>query len=75
MMIPGTWEPRRRSGAVVEPLTSASKQPAESRVANGSGADTQRTELPSWLKASIFTATLVVAMWLAMAVFYEGATR
>ncbi len=72
MMIPGAWEPRPRSGAVVEPLTSASKQPTESRVGNGSGADTQRTELRSWLKVSIFTATLLAAMWLAMAVFFEG---
>ena len=69
MMIPGTWEPRRRSGAadaVVEPLASAPKPAADSPGGNGPGADTQRAEPPGWLRVSIFGATLLAAMWLAM---------
>ena len=87
MMIPGAWEPRPQSVAVVEPLAPASKPPAESRGGRGpalsetliqderrvegSGLDTPHAELPGWLKVSIFAATLLVAMWLAMAVFFD----
>jgi hypothetical protein len=69
MMIPGAWEPRPRSRAVVEPVASAPGRPAESPGGNGSGRDTQRAELPGWLKASIFAATLLAATLLVMAVF------
>ena len=75
MMIPGAWEPRRRFGALVdaveigEPPVSAPAQPAASRGGNGSGPETPRPELPAWLKVSIFAATLLSAMWLAMAAF------
>jgi len=77
MMIPGEWEPRRRSGAatvgpVVEPLTSAPPLEA-SRGDNGPAPDTERRELPVWLKVSIFAATLLGTMWLSMAVFVERA--
>jgi len=70
-MIPGAWEPRPRSGAVVEPLTSVPRRPADSPGGNRSGRDTLRAELPSWLKVSIFAATLLAVMWLAMAMFFE----
>jgi hypothetical protein len=69
MMIPGAWEPRPRSGAVVEPLASAPRRPADSTGGNESGRDTQRAELPSWLKVSIFAATLLAATLLVMTVF------
>jgi hypothetical protein len=76
-MIPGAWEPRPRSGAVVAPLTSAPTRPADSRGGNRpgpglSGVDgpaTQRAELPGWMKVSIFAATLLAATWLVMAMF------
>jgi hypothetical protein len=67
MMIPGAWEARRRSASpvdvvdvvrvarVLEPVTSAP----------------QRAELSGWLKVSIFVGTLLTAMWLAMAVFFD----
>ena len=71
MMIPGAWEPRPQSVAVVAPLAPAPKPPADSRGGHPSGPDSQRAELPSWLKVSIFAATLLVAMWLAMAVFFD----
>lgn len=69
MMIPGTWEPRRRSGAAdaaVEPLTSGPRPAADSPGGNGPESDTRRAEPPGWLKASVFGATLLAAMWLAM---------
>jgi hypothetical protein len=69
MMIPGAWEPRPRSGAVVAPLASAPRPPADSTGGNGSGRDTERVELPSWLKVSIFAATLLAATLLVMTVF------
>jgi hypothetical protein len=68
MMIPGEWEARRRPGApvsvvnvvgVVDPATSGPK------------AETERHELPGWIKVSIFAGTLLVAMWLAMTVFFD----
>ena len=36
----------------------ADTRPADGRGGNGSEADTERPELPSWLKVSIFAATL-----------------
>jgi hypothetical protein len=77
MMIPGAWEARRQSGSavdVVEPVTSAPKQPAASRDGNEAvfpGPDTERPELPGWLNVSIFAGTLLIAMWLAMMVFFD----
>jgi hypothetical protein len=73
MMIPGAWEPRRRSGAVVEPPASAPRPPADGRGGSGQEPQTQRAELPTWLRVSIFTAMLVAAMWLVMTVFFERA--
>jgi hypothetical protein len=70
MMIPGAWEPRPRSIAVAEPPAAAPERAADSRD-GGSAADTQRAELPGWLKVSIFSATLLVATWLAMAMFVD----
>jgi hypothetical protein len=67
-MIPGAWEPRPRSIAVAEPLAVTPARPADSP-GSGSAVDTQRAELPGWLKVSIFSATLLVATWLAMAMF------
>lgn len=82
MMIPGGWEPRPRLPPkpgtpadpvnAVAPLPQAPRQSAESRDGNGPGPETQRPELPIWLKTSIFTATLLAAMWLAMAVWLKG---
>jgi hypothetical protein len=72
-MIPGAWEPGRRSHSVAEPATAAPKQRADSRGGNGSRPDTQRPELPGWLNVSIFAATLLAATWLVM--FFEAMTR
>jgi hypothetical protein len=70
MMIPGAWEPRPRSGAVVvESFASAPRRSADRPASSGSGRDTQRAELPSWLKVSIFAATLLAATLLVMTVF------
>jgi hypothetical protein len=69
MMIPGAWEPRPRSGAVVESLASAPRRSADRPASSESGRDTQRAELPSWLKVSIFAATLLAATLLVMTVF------
>jgi len=69
MMIPGAWEPRPRSGAVVEPLPPAPRRPADITGGSASARDTQRAELPSWLKVSIFAATLLAATLLVMTVF------
>jgi hypothetical protein len=69
MMIPGAFEPRPRSGAVVEPLPPAPRRPADITGGSGSGRDTQHAELPSWLKVSIFAATLLAATLLVMTVF------
>ncbi len=73
MMIPGGWEPGRRSNSVEEPVTAAPRQLADSRGGNGSRPETQRRELPDWLKVSIFAATLLAATWLVM--FFETMTR
>lgn len=73
MMIPGAWEARPRSGAsvsVVEPLTSTPGQPATVRGGTEAGPETERPELPAWLKVSIFAGTLLVATWLAMTAFF-----
>ena len=74
MMIPGALEPRRSVTAVnvvgaVGAVDVVDTRPADGRGGNGSELDTERPELPSWLKVSIFAATLLAAMWLSMAVF------
>jgi hypothetical protein len=80
MMIPGAWEPRGRSGApgsVVNVVEGVDPLPAASRAGNQTvfpGPDTQRSELPGWLKVSIFAATLLTVMWLAMTVFFVRVT-
>jgi hypothetical protein len=71
MMIPGAWEPRPRTAAVVEPLGSVPQPPADNRSGTGLEPETPRAELPGWLKVSIFAGTLLVAMWLAMALFFH----
>ncbi len=73
MMIPGAWEARRRPGGpvnVVEPLTSTPAQLATGRGGNEAGPETERPELPAWVRVSIFAATLLVAMWIAMTAFF-----
>jgi hypothetical protein len=76
MMIPGAWEPRRRSGASVAesstsprygPFTSVPNGPTDRR-GNESGGDTQLNALrwPPWLKVSIYAAALLAAKLLAM---------
>jgi hypothetical protein len=75
MMIPGTWEPRRPPAVAVNggvPLPSTPKQPVASAGGGTWQPAIQRPELPNWLKLSLFTATLVAAMWLAMTVFFES---
>ena len=67
MMIPGALEPR--TVAAVNAVAVVDKQPTDRQDGNAWGPDTGRPELPSWLKVSIFAATLVAAMWLWMAVF------
>ena len=72
MMIPGAWEARRRSSPAVEVV----KTPAASRRSNETvlpAPDTQPRELPRWGRVSIFAGTLIIVMWLAMAMFFEGA--
>lgn len=68
-MIPGAWEARPRSGAVVEPLT-AGPRAADRPGGDGSVSETQSAELPAWLKVSIFAVALLAPMWLAMAMFF-----
>ena len=70
-MIPGAWEPRPRSAAAVEPLASVPQRPAESGSGTVVAPERQRAELPGWLKVSIFAGTLLVATWLAMALFFH----
>jgi hypothetical protein len=72
-MIPGTWEPRRKSTAVDEPVTTAAAPPAVSRPAAPAEAAPQRRELPGWLQVTIFAAILLAATWLAMMMFFEKA--
>ena len=80
MMIPGAWEPRGRSGApvnIVNVVDVVDVRPAGSRGGDETsfpGLDTQRSELPGWLKVSIFAATLLTVMWLAMTVFFVRVT-
>ena len=60
MMIPGALEPRRSVTAVsvVGAVDVADTRPADGRGGKGSELDTERPELPSWLKVSIFAAKL-----------------
>jgi hypothetical protein len=69
MMIPGAWEARPRSAAVVEPLTPGPGRPAGRPGGDGPPGETQ-SELPGWLNVSIFAVALLAAMWLAMAMFF-----
>jgi hypothetical protein len=86
MMIPGAWEPRGRSvdpvsnvsnvsnasgvGAV-KPLASVPRQAVDGGGNNQPHVDAQRPEPAGWLKVSIFAGTLIIAMWLAMSVFFQ----
>jgi hypothetical protein len=70
MMIPGAWEARPRSAAVVEPLTPGPGRPAGRPGRDEPAAETQSAELPAWLKVSIFAVVLLAAMWLVMAMFF-----
>jgi len=72
MMIPGAWEARRRSSPAVDVV----KTPAAGRGNNETALaapDVPPRELPRWGRVSIFAGTLIVAMWLAMTMFFEGA--
>jgi hypothetical protein len=83
MMIPGTWEPRGRSVDPVSNVSSVSAvgavkppAPVPRQAVDGGGnnqrpADAQRSDLAGWLKVSIFAGTLIIAMWLAMSVFFQ----
>ena len=78
MMIPGAWEARRRSGLAVGSGLGIEvvKTPSASRGSPGSNdtllpaPDTQPRELPGWVRVSIFGGTLLIAMWLAMTMFF-----
>ena len=68
-MIPGTWEPRRRT-AVAE--DTPAPPPATLAMTPAAGAPAPRAErrgLPTALQVSIFAATLLAAGWLVMAAF------
>jgi hypothetical protein len=67
MMIPGAWEARRRSSAPVRVVGVVGAVDVVEPVALAP----QRPELSTWLKVSIFAGTLLTAMWLAMAVFFD----
>jgi hypothetical protein len=72
MMIPGAWEARRRP-VIAEDVV---KIPAPSRVGNETllpAAETGPRELPGWGRVSIFAGALLIAMWLAMTMFFERA--
>lgn len=69
-MIPGAWESRRQSTAAPVEVVAVV---ADSRVREVSQPVAQRAELPGWVKASIFAATLLGAMWLVM--FLQGSTK
>ena len=74
MMIPGAWEPRRRSAVAVDPASDDTLASPPAAIGGGSEwrPDIQPAELPNWLKVSIFTATLLAAMWLVMTVFFQS---
>ena len=64
MMIPGAYETRRQSAVPVDDVVGAGRGAQMEPVA-------RRHELPGWLKVSIFAVTLLVVMWLTMAVFFK----
>jgi hypothetical protein len=68
MMIPGAWEHRRPSEALPSMTIVTAKQPAATRA--GSERPPQIPGMSNWLELSIFTATLIAAMWMAMTVFF-----
>jgi len=70
MMIPGAWEPRRLSEALPSMTPVTVKQPAATGGASEWPPDIQGPGMSNWLELSIFTATLLAAMWLAMTVFF-----
>jgi hypothetical protein len=70
-MIPGAWEARPRSATAVAPRAPVLQRPAESGSGTAAAPETPRAELPGWLKVSIFAGTLLVATWLAMALFFH----
>ena len=67
-MIPGTWEPHRRTGAVEAMAASTPAIPARRR-ATDPGPPPAPRGLPTAVKVSIFAATLLAAGWLVMTVF------
>lgn len=72
MMIPGAWEPRRPSEALAS--SAAIKRPAATTGASEPRPEIQPREMSNWLELSIFTATLLAAMWFAMTVFFESSS-
>ena len=72
MMIPGAWEPRRAIGG------SSFDDDCDCQTTSGHWRRSdrppqiQRPGMANWLELSIFTATLLAAMWLAMTVFFES---
>jgi hypothetical protein len=66
MIIPGAYDARPRPVAVPNVVR-------ESRTGDDVEPTARRRELPGWLKASIFAATLLIVMWLSMAVFFQPA--
>jgi hypothetical protein len=71
-MIPGAWEPRRPSEALPSTTTATAKQPAATEGGSEQPPEIQRPGMSNWMELSIFTATLLAAMWLAMTVFFES---
>ena len=77
-MIPGAWEPRRPAASVQPPVALGPVLPVESGGGHGSGPAliaarghaTERAELSSWIRVSIFAGTLLAATWIAMAMFF-----
>jgi hypothetical protein len=68
LMIPGAWE-SRRAAAVPPPLPA----PVERRVAVSVAVrepERPRPKVAGWIKVSIFAATLLAGMWLAMAAIH-----
>ena len=64
MMIPGAYDGHPR------PVTTPTLVET-TRTSDDVAPAAQRRELPGWLKASVFAATLLVVMWLTMAVFFR----
>ena len=65
-MIPGVWEPRRRSHASAEPPPVRPRPVTAAPIAIESTTAAPRRERPGWLGSAIFAAALVGVSWLAM---------